>query len=48
MMGAADREKMLYFRYRSATECNAIRIIELYGYTAEVVEEARRWAEGDD
>lgn len=46
MMGTADREKMLYFRHRSATERNAIRIIELYGYPAEVVEEARRWAEG--
>lgn len=30
------------------TERNAIRIIELYGYPAEVVEEARRWAEGGD
>ena len=46
MMGTADGEKMLYFRHRSATERNSIRIIELYGYPAEVVEEARRWAEG--
>ena len=28
------------------TERNAIRIIELYGYPAEVVEEARRCADG--
>ena len=48
MMGTADGEKMLYFRHRSATEHNTIRIIELYGYPAEVVEEARRWAEGGD
>ena len=28
------------------TQC--LRIIELYGYPAEVVEEARRWAEEGD
>ena len=47
-MGTADGEKMLYFRHCPVTERNAIRIIELYGYPAEVVEEARRWAEGGD